>query len=282
MTIGTLYDELVVELQSIYPLHEATNIMRLVFQDKLNTDRMGFVLQKERELEINTDKQLRGVAEKLLKGQPVQQIIGKVHFLDCPLRINHNVLIPRPETEELAQMIVKDFHDKEPFILDVGTGSGCLAISLARNIPDSTVTAIDISQPALELARINGIANNVHIDFQNLDIREEESWKRFGEYDVIVSNPPYIPESEKTELHDNVLRHEPHVALFVPDDDPILFYKKISDLALKKLVKGGHLYFETHVNYAKAVKKMLNAKPFDSVKLSKDMNGRQRFIRAIV
>ncbi len=281
-TLEHVFEELSSELENLYPKQEAVNITRLVFQETLGLDRIALVMQKGNELEAAVQQQVNVITEKLLKGQPVQQLLGKVRFLDCHLRINKNVLIPRPETEELAQEIIREHFDKERFVLDIGTGSGCIAIALAKHLPESSVTAIDISQPALEIARINSIANNAHIDFQIIDVLKDENWKRLSEYDIIVSNPPYIPQSEKDEMHENVVKHEPHIALFVPDEDPLIFYRKIAELALKKLSKNGVLYFETHANYGKAVKKMLENKGFSSVKLKKDINGKPRFIRAMM
>lgn len=279
-TVGEVFDELVNELTPMYEMREATNIVRILFQEKLKMSRVDLAMHQSSNLNDKDKKQIFQVAEKLLEGQPVQYVLGKVDFLNCTLRVNKNVLIPRPETEELAQWVISENNSPELYLLDVGTGSGCIAISMAKNIAESFVTAIDISQPALELARINAITNATNIDFQNFDILNEEIWKKLDEFDVIVSNPPYVCEKEKEKMHVNVLEHEPHNALFVPDNDPLLFYRKISDMALKRLCKGGRIYFEINEAYAKEVKELLEKKGFSEVMIRQDMNNKDRFVKA--
>ncbi len=280
-TVGKLFNELVGELEELYSQEEAINIMRIVFQEKLGLSRADMALQNEQTVDDKSRKLIFQIAEKLIEGQPVQQLLGSVHFLKTKLRINKNVLIPRPETEELVDIIIKENRDEEELsVLDIGTGSGCIAIALANNLPESQVKALDISQPALELARINAIANNAAVDFLNLDILIEDNWKKLKIFDIIVSNPPYVLETEKENMHVNVLNHEPHVALFVPENDPLLFYEKISDMALKHLSKTGKLYFEINAAFGQETKRMLLKKGFAEVTLRKDMNGRDRFITA--
>ncbi|RYD71234.1 MAG: peptide chain release factor N(5)-glutamine methyltransferase [Sphingobacteriales bacterium] len=279
-TVGKLFNELVGELEELYTPEEAINIMRIVFQEKLGLSRVDMALQNEQTIDDKSRKLIFQIAEKLIEGQPVQQLLGSVHFLTAKLRINKNVLIPRPETEELVDIIIKENREEEDLqILDIGTGSGCIAIALANGL-DSSVKALDISQPALELARINAIANNAAVDFLNLDILIEENWKKLKTFDIIVSNPPYVLETEKAHMHVNILNHEPHVALFVPEDDPLLFYEKISDMALKHLSKRGILYFEINARFGQETKRMLLDKGFAEVTLRKDMNGKDRFIKA--
>lgn len=278
-TVGKLFNELVGELEELYSQEEAINIMRIVFQEKLGLSRADMALQNEQTVDDKSRKLIFQIAEKLIEGQPVQQLLGSVRFLNAKLRINKNVLIPRPETEELVDIIIKENREEEDLqVLDIGTGSGCIAISLANSLEGSLVKALDISQPALELARINAIANNAAVDFMNLDILEEDNWKKLKSFDIIVSNPPYVLETEKENMHVNVLNHEPHVALFVPQDNPLLFYDKISDMALKHLTKNGKLYFEINAAYGQETKRMLLKKGFAEVTLRKDMNGRDRFV----
>jgi release factor glutamine methyltransferase len=280
-TVGKLFNELVGELEELYSQEEAINIMRIVFQEKLGLSRADMALQNEQTVDDKSRKLIFQIAEKLFEGQPVQQLLGSVHFLNTKLRINKNVLIPRPETEELVDIIIKENREEEDLqILDIGTGSGCIAIALANNLEGSIVKALDISQPALELARINAIANNAAVDFMNLDILVEENWKKLKTFDIIVSNPPYVLETEKANMHINVLNHEPHVALFVPQDDPLLFYEKISDMALTHLNKTGKLFFEINAAYGQETKKMLLKKGFAEVTLRKDINGKDRFVKA--
>lgn len=281
LTIGKLFDDLVEELEELYTPEEAVNIMRLVFQEKLGLSRADVAVNNNQAVDEKSRKLIFQIAEKLMEGQPVQQLIGSVRFLDCKLRVNKNVLIPRPETEELADLIIKENkHQEELHVLDVGTGSGCLAIALSNHLPESFVSALDISQPALELARINAIANNAVVDFLNLDILNEDNWKKLRTYDIIVSNPPYVLESEKVAMHTNVLNHEPHLALFAPQDQPLLFYDKIADMAVKRLAKNGVLYFEINAAYGGDVRRLLKKKGFEEVKVLGDLSGRDRFVRA--
>jgi release factor glutamine methyltransferase len=282
ITVGKLFDDLVSELEGIYSQDEAVNIMRLVFQEKLGMSRVQLAMQKQFELDDKNKTIVFEIAEKLMEGQPVQQLIGNVHFLSTRLRVNKNVLIPRPETEELVQWIVQENKEKEEImVLDIGTGSGCIAISLAQSLTEASVSALDISQPALELARINSIANNTSVDFMNMDILNEENWKRLKFFDIIVSNPPYVSESEKNNMHVNVLKHEPHEALFVPDSNPLLFYSRISEMATRHLAKSGRLYFEINESYGSEVKKLLRQKGFKEIKLKKDISGKDRMVRAV-
>lgn len=281
LTIGKLFDDLVEELEELYTPEEAVNIMRLVFQEKLGLNRADVAANNNQAIDEKSRKLIFQIAEKLMEGQPVQQLIGSVRFLDTKLRVNKNVLIPRPETEELVAAIIKENKAQEELhVLDIGTGSGCIAIALSNHLPESFVTALDISQPALELARINAIANNAVVDFLNLDILQEDNWKKLRTYDIIVSNPPYVLESEKAAMHTNVLNHEPHLALFAPSDNPLLFYDKIGDMALKKLTKEGTLYFEINASYGVDVRKLLKKKGFEDVKVTGDLSGRDRFVRA--
>jgi release factor glutamine methyltransferase len=282
-TVSKLFEELVSELEELYSQQEAINIMRLVFQEKLGLSRVDMALSNSKEIDEKSRKLIFQIAEKLLEGQPVQQLIGSVHFLNTKLRVNKNVLIPRPETEELVHWIINENKiEEEQEVLDIGTGSGCIAISLSKNLNAPLVKALDVSQPALELAQINAIANTALVDFLNLDILQEENWKKLKLFDIIVSNPPYVLPSEKESMHVNVLNHEPHLALFVPEDKPLLFYDKISDMAIKHLNKGGKLYFEINAAYGPEVKRMLQKKGYKEISLRKDINSRDRFVRAVL
>lgn len=281
-TTTVFFNELVSELSEMYDKEEAVNIMRLVFQEQLGLSRIDIAMENNKEIDAKSHKLISQIAAKLLEGQPVQQILGSVNFFGVRLKVNKHVLIPRPETEELVQYILKENNGDGLQVLDVGTGSGCIAITLALGLQDSVVYGIDISQPALELAQINSITSNVNIDLINLDILNEENWKKLKNYDIIVSNPPYVLESEKINMHINVLNHEPHLALFVPDKNPLLYYEKISDMALKHLCKNGKLYFEINKDYGKQIKKMLVQKRFKDVVISKDINERDRFVRAVL
>jgi len=280
-TAREVFNLLVAELQNLYGKEEATSVVRILFREKLGISRFDFAIKKEPGLKETDIKILNDAKARLLQGEPIQYIIGKVHFSDCVLRVNKNVLIPRPETEELVQNIINDNKDTEElYILDIGTGSGCIAIALAKHLPNSHVTAIDNSQKALELAQVNAISNKVNIDFQNIDILNQVAPKKLGSFNIIVSNPPYIKESEKALMHVNVLDHEPHSALFVPDNEPLIFYEKIAALASKKLIKGGMLYFEINEAMGMEINKVLKRSGFTEISISKDLQGKDRFIRA--
>lgn len=213
---------------------------------------------------------------------PIQYIIGDTEFYGLPFIVNSHVLIPRPETEELVDWIVKDLTvsvKKEQIkILDIGTGSGCIAISLAKNLPEAKVSAIDISENAIEVANANAKLNDVDVHFTVSDaLRMEHLLEKF---DVIVSNPPYVRELEKKEIQPNVLENEPHLALFVPDHDPLVFYKKITELANHNLNADGVLYFEINQYLGNETMQMIEGKGFESVKLRKDIYANDRMIRA--
>jgi release factor glutamine methyltransferase len=282
-TASKLFEELVTELGELYSKEEAINIMRMVFQEKLGLSRVDMALNTKKEIDAKSHKLIFQIAEKLLEGQPVQQLLGSAYFHNIKLRINKHVLIPRPETEELVQWIIDDNKATEELqVLDVGTGSGCIAIALAISLMNAQVKGIDISQHALELAQINSIANNAYVDLANLDILNDDNWKKLKTFDIIASNPPYVLEREKADMHINVLNHEPHLALFVPDENPLLYYDKISDMARSRLSKEGKLYFEINAAYGKQVKKMLVQKGYKDVILKKDINDRDRFVRAVL
>lgn len=210
---------------------------------------------------------------------PIQQILGKADFYGLKFYVNEHVLIPRPETEELVDLIIKENKDFNPAILDIGTGSGCIPISLRKNIPNAMVSSIDVSEKALEVAKKNAEWNQVEINFILDDILNPSKEIAPNSFDIIVSNPPYIRISEKEEMSNNVLKYEPHLALFVYNDDPLLFYKKIADVALKGLKPQGKIYFEINENFGAECKQMLENKGFKNVVLVKDLSNKNRILR---
>ena len=216
---------------------------------------------------------------KLKNSEPIQYILGETEFYGLNFIVNPTVLIPRPETEELVEWIEKDNIGKHNLkILDIGTGSGCIALSLKNIFRDAEVTAYDVSTEALETAEKNAMLNNLSVSFQHVDIFEinELNYK----WDIIVSNPPYIPNREKTAIQPNVLNYEPHLALFVPDSDPLIYYRKIADFALKHLNPPGKLYFEIHRDAGKDCIKMLIDSGFKNIELKKDIYRNDRMVRA--
>ena len=224
-----------------------------------------------------------GVAENLQNGIG----FGSTEFYGCKIRVNESVLIPRPETEELVELIVKEVRDKdqgasEINILDIGTGSGCIAVSLKKKLPCANIFAFDISEDALTVAKTNGILNQTKINFIQADIFSliPNSRKEKGVYDIIVSNPPYVRASEKGKMDKNVLDYEPHLALFVKDDDALVFYEAIASFALHNLAPNGMLYFEINEALGNEVKALLNEKGFKNAEIKKDMSGKDRIATA--
>ncbi|MBO4333876.1 MAG: peptide chain release factor N(5)-glutamine methyltransferase [Paludibacteraceae bacterium] len=214
---------------------------------------------------------------RLLKGEPVQYIEGEAVFYGLTFKVEDGVLIPRPETAELVDWVINDFHDAAPAILDVGTGSGCIAVALAHSLPAARVSAVDVSDKALSIAAQNAVANGVAVRFNKLNVLDEEP---DGFFNVVVSNPPYICESERSNMHHNVLDYEPALALFVPDNDPLLFYRRIAVMALKHLLRGGRLYFEINERFGVETVQLLTDLGFSDVSLRPDFFGKDRMVRA--
>ncbi len=267
-------------LSEIYDAEEAVSFFYLLSEKISNLKRVDVALNLEKELSAREIDQFEDAKKRLLDQEPIQYIIGDAYFYGLSFIVNKNVLIPRPETEELVDWILKDQENKKEIIkiLDIGTGSGCIAVSLAKNLPNARVYAMDISEKAIEVAKENAIRNEVSITFINEDIRAIKDLPQ--NFDIIVSNPPYVRELEKKEIKPNVLDNEPNLALFVSDHDPIVFYKKITDLAKRSLVKEGSLYFEINQYLGSETFDMITTSGFDSVVLRKDLYDNERMIRA--
>jgi release factor glutamine methyltransferase len=211
---------------------------------------------------------------------PIQYILGETEFYGLPFYVNESVLIPRPETEELVDWIQKEnYKSAELNILDIGTGSGCIAIALRHEFPSSTVDAFDVSEKALETAKQNATHNKLEVNFKAVDILNAPAFNK--KWDIIVSNPPYITENEKDTILSNVLDHEPHLALFVPDNDPLLFYREIAFFAQQYLTPAGKLYFEINRNAGNHTLELLTGMGYRDVELRKDISGNDRMVRAI-
>lgn len=219
--------------------------------------------------------------KKLKTGMPIQYVIGKAHFMDLELKVNEHTLIPRPETEELVSWIVNDFiTGSSPVILDIGTGSGCIALALKKLIPDANVSGCDISSNALSVASQNADTHDLEIQFIEDDILNPVLIKTVDPVDILVSNPPYVTNAESSALHTNVREFEPHQALFVPSDDGLLFYRHIISFAKEKLNPGGRLYLEINEKFGKEIIKLLEKEGFSEVELRKDLSKKDRMIRA--
>lgn len=270
------------ELDEIYGSTEVSNFFYLLIEHYLNLER--FVLALEPNLIVSKEEEspLFRALSKLKLQEPIQHIIGKTHFMDLEFIVNKNVLIPRPETEELVRWILEEVKNKNSKlrILDIGTGSGCIAISLAKHFPEAKVFGLDISEEALTVAKENAKLNEVDITFFEGDIFELELELELElEFDVIVSNPPYVREQEKKEMHKNVLNNEPILALFVPDEEPLRFYEKITQLARKTLSENGVLYFEINQYLGKETMQLLKNHNFTEIELKQDIFGNDRMLK---
>lgn len=268
-------------LAAVCPDGEAQAIVFLVLEKLFGLSRTDILMGGLERLTAEQTAELEQVMLRLERGEPVQYVLGVADFDGMTLGVAPGVLIPRPETEELVEWIAEDFKSaKRLRILDIGTGSGCIALSLARRFTDASVTAWDISDDALRIASANAERLGLDVEFKKRDaLCTEVAEADVANYDIIVSNPPYICEKERVDMDNNVLQHEPATALFVPDNDPLLFYRAISDLAQKMLRSGGGLYFEINREYGKETAGMMSAMGFDSVELRKDFMENDRMVK---
>jgi release factor glutamine methyltransferase len=267
------------ELDAIYGKEEVSSFFYLLIEHYLGLERFILAVQPELIITKEEESPLFAALSKLKLQVPIQYIIGKANFMDLDFVVNKNVLIPRPETEELVRWILDDFSTAQSDlkILDIGTGSGCIAISLAKNLPNAKVYALDVSQEALAVAKETAELNGVEIYFVNADILEVNDLD--DKFDIIVSNPPYVRMLEKQEMKNNVLDNEPELALFVADDNPLIFYKKITELAAKNLIDKGVLYFEINQYLGKETQSLLEATNFSEIELRKDFFGNDRMLK---
>lgn len=281
MNIQELRKDFVDHLSQYYDKEEVLSFFYLLTDKFLGLKRVQVALSLEK-LVSGEQLQLFGeVKKRLIAQEPIQYILGETEFYGLTFLVNPHVLIPRQETEELVDWVIKDIHKKgkakELKILDVGTGSGCIAISLAKNVPNARVYALDISEKALEVAKENAKNNKASIHCIQSDILSMKDLG--GEFDIIISNPPYVRELEKKEIMTNVLENEPHVALFVPDTDPLIFYKKIATLAKEHLASEGLLYFEINQYLGQETMNMIEKMGYVSIQLKKDINENNRMIK---
>ncbi len=268
-------------LKDLYPAGEITSFTRQIMEYVCGLQPHQFLLCKGKELSDTEKEDIKQIVIKLKQSEPIQYIIGQTTFYDLPFLVNPSVLIPRPETEELVELIIKTYSDSKIRILDIGTGSGCIAVSLAKFLPSSEVTALDISSEALNVARENAKRNNVSVSLIRTDIlNTDQSIKDIsGNFDIIVSNPPYVKESEKLEMNPNVLNYEPSQALFVPDDDPLIFYRAITDFGRKKLTTNGSLFFEINAQCGNEMVSLLKEYNYKEVELIRDISEKDRIIK---
>lgn len=268
------------ELAGIYSREEIESLIFLIFEKLKGYDRTRFLLSREEKLNEEELLEMGKILQRLKNHEPIQYILGQTEFYGLPFFTIPEVLIPRPETEELVQCIIQENQFLAPSILDIGTGTGCIAISLRKHIPDSTILACDISPVCIQTARRNAELNGVGISVIEFNILTDFPEVDFSPLDVIVSNPPYVRFSEKDQMNKNVLNFEPELALFVPDDDPLIFYKRIAKFAREHLNPGGRLYFEINEAFGSECSEMLQGSGFSNIVLKKDIHGKDRMLCA--
>ncbi len=283
MTLHEANQQLLFQLYHIYSNEEAKHIAGMVMEHITGWQRIDRVMNKSLKLLPDAIEKLEQYTRELLLHKPVQYVLHEAWFAGMKLYVDENVLIPRPETEELVEWIVKDIKATGPAspisILDIGTGSGCIALGLKKQLSNAEVHACDVSETALKVAEMNANTRNLPIKFHLLDILSSKEYQRLPLFDCIVSNPPYIPLSDKSSMHKNVLEFEPHLALFVENDDPLLFYKAIAVFAETNLKPGGRIFLEIHESLGGQMEKVFLLKGFSKIEIRKDMQGKDRMIR---
>ena len=282
------YNELWRQLTQVYDDYEAKAIARMVYEIRFGLMPSDLFIGKDTQLSTDNQELLAEITQRLLTGEPIQYVLGEAEFGGRTFHVEPGVLIPRPETYELCQWIMEERRGKKEegrntSILDIGTGSGCIACTLAAELADAEVTAWDISDDALRIATENAKRTNVHVSFEKVDVLNTSLLNRERPatgLDSIVSNPPYICNKERATMERNVLEHEPELALFVPDDDPLLFYRTIARFAAKTLNPGGALYFEINPLYVSEMQQMLSEEGFSHTEIRNDQFGKQRFTKS--
>jgi len=265
-------------LAGLYSEGETSSLSRLVIENVMQIPYAVLLNDKNTKISSEQKKRVEELIERLKLYEPIQYILGETEFYGLKFKVNENVLIPRPETEELVELIINDYpKDKKYNFLDIGTGSGCIPVALKKNLPEFGFTGWDISEEALMVARENADINGVKIKFERINVLELPPDER---YDVIISNPPYVLESEKMQMDENVLQYEPHLALFVPDDKALLFYERIAEIGKKLFNENGRLYFEINSAKGREVVEMLKNKGYENIVLKKDISGNDRIVKA--
>ena len=267
------------ELADLYPKSEMQGFIRIIFEYVCGFDYTGLLLHKNEKLNVAHRKKIEKIVARLKQFEPIQYILGETEFFGLKLKVKPGVLIPRPETEELVEWMTETTWPANPKILDVGTGSGCIALALKNKLPHAEISAVDFSEEALQTANENAALNDLEVEFIQSDILQwtKTNWPLF---DGIVSNPPYVRELEKKEMQANVLKYEPETALFVPDDDPLIFYHQIGHFAQRYLKTKGKLFFEINETMGEQIVHFLEHTGFKNVELKKDLHGKNRMIKA--
>ncbi len=278
-TAGDYFRATVARLRPVLDT-EAEDAARIIFEDVAGYDRKYIFMNGDREILDFVQRNISAAVDKVLAGEPVQYAVGRARFMGMDFKVSPAVLVPRPETEGLVDLIAGDWNGRTDLsLLDLCTGSGCIAVALARTLPFSDVEAVDVSADALAVARENATDLGARVRFVRADVLEIRP-ERAAEFDIIVSNPPYVCESEKKDMDARVLDYEPHIALFVPDNDPLEFYRPIAEYASQALKKDGMLYFEINPLFASDVAVLLKNTGFTDVQIFRDYRAKQRFARA--
>lgn len=285
MTIGQKQIQFSLLLQNYYEKNEAESITRLVFCEVLKLTPIELRMSQNKKLEALQEEIFSVILQRLYKNEPVQYVLGVAYFYGLRFLVNDSVLIPRRETEELVEWVIKQNTLLSPRILDIGTGSGCIPITLKHEMKDAKVTAVEIDENALRLAKQNArevLKDTKGLQFFCRDIFDHTWWQQWRKFDYIISNPPYVMEVEKNTMAANVIEHEPAKALFVPNNEALKYYTAIADFALQNLEKNGRLFFEINEKKGRETVEMLYNKGFESVQLKKDMQGKDRMVMANV
>ena len=283
MTIQQSYKQLLFQLYEMYDDREAANIADLVIENITGFKKSDRIINKQFPLNEKQLQLLNEYTTELLKHKPLQYVLHEVWFAGTKLYVDENVLIPRPETEELAEWIVKEvacYQLPVTSLIDIGTGSGCIPIALKKKLTSVEVHAVDISDSALTVAKRNAADQQAEINFHQLDIVDKTLWEQLPHFDIIVSNPPYVKQSEASSIQKNVLKYEPHIALFVEDEDALKFYKAISEFGLAHLNKNGKLFFEINEMMGKQVCELLTQYGYSNIQLKKDLQEKERMVKA--
>ncbi len=279
MTQQEWYRNFLHQLSALHSNHAASNITNMVFESLLKLQRADIIKNPNQAIEMADENKLQQALAELMQHKPVQYIIGEAWFYHLLLKVNEHVLIPRPETEELVSEIHTHISKDTKKIIDIGTGSGCIGIAIKKKHPFIDVDVVDVSEAALDLARANAATHETAIGFYQLNFLDPQTWMHFEQYNMVVSNPPYIPEAEKLTMDKNVTEYEPGTALFVPNEDPLIFYKAIAAFCEQHLQTNGMVFLETHVDYAGAVHNIFSALNYEVI-TKQDLFGRDRFVMA--
>jgi release factor glutamine methyltransferase len=278
-TVQQLQQHIRESIKTAYPEPEAGSIAQLVLEHVLQKSRMQLSLAQQQEVNPEQETQLRQMVQRLQRQEPVQYVLGVAHFYGLELQVDERVLIPRPETEELVDLVLREHKGLQGLqVLDICAGSGCIPLALAANLPNAQVYGLEVSAGALEVARANAAKYSLQVSWLQADIFEPVPRIHPASLDIITSNPPYVLEEEKEQMRENVLQYEPHLALFVPDQDPLKFYRRITGVALQLLKKGGKLYFEVNERYGRDVKELLLAAGFAQAQVVQDLFGKDRIV----